>query len=145
MSNVSSPVARWIDWAPRIRSLLRMVAAFLFITPGMIKMFGYPTHMPPGVVITQGSLLWFAQWIEMIGGPLLFLGLFTRPVAFICSGEMAVAYFIGHAPNGFWPVLNNGQPAVFLCFIWLYFSAAGAGSWSIDAWISKRVTSRFAP
>jgi putative oxidoreductase len=109
----------------------------------MIKMFGYPTHMPPGIVIEPGSLLWFAEWIEMIGGTMLFFGLFTRPVAFITSGEMAVAYFIGHAPNGFWPVLNNGQPAVFLCFIWLFFSAAGPGPWSLDAWLQKRITSRF--
>jgi putative oxidoreductase len=141
VSEPQSPTARWISWAPYLQSLLRMVAAFLFITPGMIKMFGYPMHMPPGVVITPGSMLWFAEWIEMIAGPLLFLGLFTRPVAFITSGEMAVAYFTSHAPNGFWPVMNNGQPAVFLCFIWLYFSAAGAGAWSIDAWRQRRKAS----
>jgi putative oxidoreductase len=71
--------------------------------------------------------------IEVIGGTLLFLGLFTRPVAFVLAGEMAIAYFHGHAPNGFWTVLNQGTPAVLYCFVFLYLSAAGPGPWSLDA------------
>jgi putative oxidoreductase len=71
--------------------------------------------------------------LEAVGGFLLLIGLFTRPVAFVLSGEMAVAYFQFHFPQGFWPVVNQGQPAVLYCFIWLYFSAAGAGPWSVDA------------
>ena len=71
--------------------------------------------------------------LETFGGPLILLGLFTRPVAFILSGEMAFAYFIGHAPGGLWPVLNQGHPAILFCFVFLYFSAAGGGPWSLDA------------
>lgn len=79
------------------------------------------------------SLAGLASVMELVGGTLLLIGIFTRPVAFILSGEMAVAYFMGHAPNGFWPVLNGGVPAVIFCFVWLYISAAGAGPWSVDA------------
>jgi putative oxidoreductase len=71
--------------------------------------------------------------LEVVGGALLLVGLFTRPAAFVLSGEMAVAYFQFHQPQGFWPIVNQGQPAVLYCFIWLYFSAAGAGPWSLDA------------
>ena len=81
----------------------------------------------------MGSLVWFASVIEVIGGALLILGLFTRPVAFLLAGEMAIAYFYGHAPNGFWTVLNQGTPAVLYCFVFLYLSAAGPGRWSLDA------------
>ena len=138
MSSATNPLNRWSRLAPYFRSVLRIVAAFLFVTPGLMKMFSFPVGMPPGADVSRGSLLWCAGVIEVIGGPLMLVGLFTRPVAFILSGEMAVAYFYAHAPHGFWPVLNNGQPAVFLCFIWLYFSAAGAGPWSLDAWLRKK-------
>ena len=74
----------------------------------------------------------------MLGGPLILLGLFTRPVAFLCSGEMAVAYFYGHFPHGFWPIQNHGEQAVLFCFIFLYLSAAGAGPLSVDAWLERR-------
>jgi putative oxidoreductase len=80
------------------------------------------------------SEIWVGGALEVLGGALLAVGLFTRPVAFLLSGEMAVAYFQFHAPNGFWPVLNGGMAAVLYCFVWLYFSAAGAGPWSLDAW-----------
>jgi putative oxidoreductase len=79
------------------------------------------------------SQAWFAGFLETFGGLLLLVGLFTRPVAFLLSGEMAFAYFIGHAPQGFWPVLNQGHPAVLFCFLFLYLSAAGGGPWSLDA------------
>jgi putative oxidoreductase len=84
------------------------------------------------------SLLGLASMIEMIGGAAMFLGFFTRPIAFLLAGEMTVAYFMNHAPRGFWPLVNRGEPAAFFCFTWLYFAAAGAGPWSIDALRRRR-------
>lgn len=81
----------------------------------------------------MGDTSLIAGAIELVGGAFMLLGLFSRPVAFVLSGQMAVAYFVGHAPQGFWPVLNGGVPAVLFCFIWLYLSAAGPGPWSLDA------------
>jgi len=98
--------------------------------------------MPGGGTAPVGSLVWVAAVLEVVGGALLLLGLFTRPVAFILSGEMAFAYFMGHAPSGFWPVLNQGQPAIFYCFFFLYLSAAGPGPWSLDAMIARRRVDR---
>jgi putative oxidoreductase len=89
--------------------------------------------MPGGGTAPLTSLPGFAGALELVGGALLLVGLFTRPVAFIVAGEMAVAYFMGHAPQGFWPVLNQGAPAILFCFIWLYISSAGPGPWSLDA------------
>ncbi len=89
--------------------------------------------MPGGGTAPLASLPGIAGALELVGGALLLLGLFTRPVAFIVAGEMAVAYFMGHAPQGFWPVLNQGTPAILFCFIWLYLSSAGPGPWSLDA------------
>jgi putative oxidoreductase len=127
------------EWAPQLRSVLRIVVAFLYFQVGSAKWFAFPAAiMPGGGVAPVGSLVWFAGIIEVVGGTLFCLGLFTRPVAFILSGEMAFAYFIGHAGNGFWPVLNQGAPAVFYCFTFLYFSAAGAGPWSLDALLARR-------
>jgi putative oxidoreductase len=127
------------EWAPQLLSVLRIVVAFLFIQVGSAKLFAFPAAiMPGGGTAPMGSLVWFAGVIEVVGGTLFLLGLFTRPVAFILSGEMAFAYFIGHFPHGFWPVLNQGAPAVFYCFTFLYFSAAGAGSWSLDARLARR-------
>lgn len=137
-------VARWRSWAPQFQSILRIVAAFLFIQFGTAKLVALPgSIMPGGGTVPVGSLAWFAGVIEAVGGSLLLLGLFTRPVAFLVSGEMAIAYFHGHAPNGFWPVLNGGHPAVLFCFVWLFFSAAGAGHWGLDA-VLKRRTARAA-
>ena len=125
---------RWRSWAPYLLSVLRIVAAFLFIQFGTAKVFGFPAPiMPGGGTAPVGSLPWVAGSLETYGGLLLLIGLFTRPVAFLLSGEMACAYFIGHAPNGFWPVLNQGHPAIQFCFLFLYLSAAGAGPWSLDA------------
>lgn len=127
------------QWAPQLLSVLRIVVAFLYIQVGSAKWFAFPAAvMPGGGTAPLGSLVWFAAIIEVVGGTLFLLGLFTRPVAFILSGEMAFAYFIGHAGNGFWPLLNQGAPAVFYCFTFLYFSAAGAGPWSLDALLARR-------
>src|SRR6059036_84272 len=127
-------VAKWASWAPQLRSALRIVAAFMFILAGTVKLFAFPIGMPPnGSTAPLLSEFWFAGVLETFGGALLLLGLFTRPVAFILAGEMAVAYFYGHAPNGFWTVLNQGTPAVLYCFVFLYLSAAGPGPWSLDA------------
>ena len=126
--------------APQLQSVLRIAAAFMFFNIGTMKLFAFPVAIfPNGGTVPLFSLLWFAGMLETFGGALLLLGLFTRPVAFILAGEMAVAYFIGHLPNGFWPMLNGGQPAVLYCFIWLYFSAAGAGPWSLDAKFRKNL------
>lgn len=134
-----SIVVKWRSWAPYLLSILRIVVAFLFIQVGTAKIFAFPAAiMPGGGTAPAGSLPWIAGVLETVGGSLLLLGLFTRPVAFILSGEMAVAYFIGHAPQGFWPVLNQGAPAVFYCFLFLYLSAAGPGPWSLDARRGKR-------
>jgi putative oxidoreductase len=126
--------ARWTSWSPYLRSLLRIVAAFLFLQFGTAKLLAWPgAVIPGGGTVPVASLAGVAGLLEAIGGTLLLVGLFTRPVAFIVSGEMAFAYFIGHASKSFWPVLNQGHPAVLFCFVWLYLSAAGGGPWSLDA------------
>ena len=125
---------RWRSWAPQLLSILRILSAFLFFQFGSGKLFAFPGPLiPGGGTVPLGSLAGIAGLLEVVGGSLLLVGLFTRPVAFILAGEMAVAYFHGHAPNGFWPVLNGGHPAVLFCFIWLYISAAGPGHWSLDS------------
>lgn len=132
--NGSGLASRWRSWSPQLRSILRIVAAFLYMQVGSAKWFAFPVAvMPGGGTVPVGSLLWFAAVLEVVGGGLILLGLFTRPVAFVLAGEMAFAYFIGHAPHGFWPVVNQGSPAIFFCFLWLYLSAAGPGRWSLDA------------
>ena len=136
--NDSGLVSSWRSWAPYFLSLLRIVAAFLFMQFGTAKLFALPAPiMPDGGTAPIGSLAWVAGFLETFGGLFLLIGLFTRPVAFLLSGEMAVAYFIGHAPQGFWPVLNMGTPAVIFAFLWLYFSSAGPGPWSVDAMRSR--------
>ena len=132
----SFPLARF---APQLLSVLRIVAAFCFILHGTAKLFNFPTEgdAPPREMV-MFSLRWFAGVLETFGGGLLLIGLFTRPVAFLLSGQMAVAYFKAHAPNGFWPTLNHGEAAVLYCFIWLYFAAAGPGPWSVDAALRRR-------
>lgn len=101
---------------------------------GTAKLIAFPAPiMPDGGTAPVASLAGIAGILEAVGGLLLLVGLFTRPVAFILSGQMAVAYFMGHAPQGFWPVLNQGTPAVLFAFLWLYLSAAGGGPWSLDA------------
>jgi len=122
------------SWAPRLRSALRIVAAFVFMQYGTAKLFAFPgAIMPDGGTAPLTSLAGVASLLETIGGAFVLLGLFTGPVAFVLSGEMAVAYFYGHAPMGFWPVLNQGVQAVLFSFVFLYLSAAGPGPWSLDA------------
>lgn len=131
---INSLSARWRGLAPYFLSIVRIVVAFLFVQYGATKLFAYPAPvMPGGGTVSLVSLVGVAGALELVGGALLLIGLFTRPTACILAGEMAVAYFIGHASRGFWPVLNGGAPAVFFAFFWLYVSAAGSGPWSIDA------------
>lgn len=117
-------------------ALLRIVAALILICPGGMKLFGWFGGMPPGNTLTP--LLIVAGVIEVVGGFLILIGLFTRPVAFLASGEMACAYFMGHFPQGFWPIQNHGEPAVLLCFIFLFLFGNGAGPWSVDGLRGKR-------
>jgi putative oxidoreductase len=125
--------SRWQSQSPALLGLLRLITAFLFIQFGTAKLLGFPAPiMPDGGTAELMSQAGIAGLLEMVGGGLLFIGLFTRPVAFILSGEMAFAYFIGHAPQGFWPVLNQGTPAVLFCFLFLYFSAAGPGAFAVS-------------
>lgn len=127
-------VATWSAWAPRLLSVLRIVAAAMFILSGTMKLFAFPAGVPPdGGTVPLMSQAGLAGILETFGGALLLLGLFTRPVAFVLSGEMAVAYFQFAFPQGFWPILNGGVIPALYCFLWLYFSAAGAGPWSLDA------------
>jgi putative oxidoreductase len=108
-----------------------MVAAFLFMAHGAQKLFAWPASEPREAVALV-SLMGVAAVLELFGGLFLLLGLFTRPVAFLLAGEMAVAYAIAHAPRGFWPILNHGEPAVLYCFLFLYLAAVGGGPWSLD-------------
>jgi len=118
-------------WSPQVLSLLRIAAALLFMQHGTQKLLGFPGTGPENLQLL--SLIGVAGILELFGGALLLVGLFTRPVAFILSGEMAVAYFMVHAPQGFYPVLNQGEGAVLFCFIFLYLVFAGPGAWSADA------------
>ena len=127
-------LSRWPDLAPQLLSVLRIVSAFLFMQYGTAKLFAFPAAiMPGGGTAPLLTLTGIAGVLETFGGLLLLLGLFTRPVAFLLSGQMAVAYWMFHAPQGFWPMLTHGDPAAFFCFVWLYVSAAGPGPWSLDA------------
>jgi putative oxidoreductase len=123
-------------WSPRLLAVLRIVTAFLFIQHGTAKLFGFP-YVAFFDDLNLLSLTGFAGILEVVGGALVILGLFTRPTAFILSGEMAFAYFMAHAPQGpvLSPMLNDGESAVLFCFIFLYLSVAGSGAWSVDrAW-----------
>ncbi len=118
-------------WRPYLLSVLRIVTALLFLEHGTQKLFGFPPSefQPP-----LFSLFGAAGVLELVGGLLLLAGFFTRPVAFILSGEMAVAYFMFHAGSSFFPILNFGEAAILFCFVFLYVAAAGAGPWSVDHW-----------
>lgn len=128
-------------FAPQLLSVLRMVAGFTFMFPGTMKLYGWPIAMPGGGTVAPFSQMWVGGVLEVFGGALMLLGLFTRPVAFLLSGEMAVAYFQFHQPRGTLPIQNGGLDAVLFCFIWLYLSAAGPGPWSLDA-LLRRGSSR---
>ncbi len=121
----------YLQWSPRLLSVLRIVTAFLFIQHGSMKLLGFPpSEAFAGVKLF--SLIGFAGVLELFGGLMVLLGLFTRPVAFILSGEMAFGYFMAHAPHGLYPMLNHGELAVLYCFVFLYLAVAGGGVWSID-------------
>jgi putative oxidoreductase len=117
-------------WAPRMLSILRIVAALIFMEHGTQKLLGFPPLDRPAPELL--SLSGVAGVLELFGGALLVLGLFTRPVAFILAGEMAFAYWIAHAPQSFFPVLNGGDAAILYCFVFLYLAVAGGGAWSLD-------------
>ena len=125
-------------WTGRMLSILRIVAAVVFLTVGTMKVFGFPppppNTMPPFDPLTQIGI---AGLLEVVGGTLLIIGLFVRPVSFVLAGEMAVAYFQAHFPQSFFPTVNNGIPAILYCFIFLYFVFAGGGAWSVDAAIAR--------
>lgn len=118
-------------WSPRMLSVLRIMTGLLFLEHGMQKLLGFPPTANPVPPVT--TLPGLAGVFELIGGALIVVGLFTRPVAFVLSGVMAVAYFYAHAPRGFFPVNNGGDAAILYCFVFLYFVFAGAGPWSADA------------
>jgi putative oxidoreductase len=118
-------------WTPRILSVLRIITAFMFIAHGTQKVFNAPPSTMVGSSIPP-LLMSFGGLLELVGGALLFIGIFTRPVAFILCGEMAVAYFMVSAPKAFLPLVNQGELAVLYCFVFLFFSFAGGGEWSID-------------
>jgi putative oxidoreductase len=134
MSNLTSGYAAW---SPRLLSVMRIIAAFLFMQHGSQKLFGFPSSQPSNPVELL-SLIGVAGILEFFGGLMLLVGIYTRPVAFILSGQMAVAYFMRHAPQGFWPLLNRGELAALYSFVFLYFSAAGGGPWSLDRLWSKK-------
>ena len=130
----------WLSrWQSHVLGILRIVTALLYLQHPLVKLFGFPPDVPPGQQ-PVGNLFWIAGVVEIIFTPLILLGLFTRPAAFIASGEMAVGYFIGHFPKSPWPVANMGEGAILFCFIFLYLAAAGPGAWSVDA---ARMKSRF--
>ena len=124
------PNSFYSRWAPKILSVLRIVTAFLFMQHGGQKLFGFPAPLQAAHPLF--SLIGVAGMLEFFGGLLLLIGLFSRPVAFLLSGEMAVAYFMAHAPHAFWPLLNKGELAVMYCFVFFYLFVAGGGSWSVD-------------
>lgn len=122
-------------WQPRVLSILRIVTAFLFMQHGAQKILGFPAEQRYPFDIT--SLSGVAGVLELFGGALLLIGLFTRPVAFLLSGLMAFAYFLVHAPQGFWPLNNGGELAALFSFVFLYIWTAGGGAWSIDNLIKR--------
>lgn len=125
------------EWSPRLLSVLRIMSALLFLAHGTQKLLGFPAPPASGLPAAF-TLSWTAGVLELVGGVLLALGLFTRPVAFVLSGQMAFAYFLAHAPRNFYPVLNGGDAAILYCFIFLYIAAAGPGPWSLDAVRAQR-------
>jgi len=123
-------------WSPQALAALRIIAGLLFLAHGLVKLFGFPEGAQPGEVPLL-SLLGIGAVIEVATGSLLILGLFTRPAAFIASGQMAVAYWMFHAPSSPYPATNGGDAAILFCFIFLYLMAAGPGAWSLDERLSK--------
>ena len=124
-------------WSPRLLGVLRIMTSLLFLQHATAKLFAFP-HVAYFDNLKLASLLGAAGLIELVGGVLVLLGLFTRPAAFILSGTMAVAYFLAHAPNGFFPLLNQGELAALYCFVFLYLAVAGGGAWGLDELRTRR-------
>jgi putative oxidoreductase len=133
MANLNSFYSKW---TPPLLSVLRIITAFLFMQHGAQKLFGFLSTQQ-GATPSLLSMIGIAGVLEFFGGLLILLGLFTRPVAFILSGLMAVAYFMSHAPQGFWPMQNRGELAVAYCFVFLYMAVAGGGAWSLDRLLKR--------
>lgn len=124
-------------WQPQVHALLRIVLGFLFACHGAQKLLGLP-HPPANGTVELMSFMGFAGALELVGGFMVMVGLFTRPIAFLLSGMMAVAYFMAHQPQGALPITNKGEPAVLYCFAFLFLSAAGSGLYSLDALLERR-------
>jgi putative oxidoreductase len=123
--------SRLTQWAPQCLSVVRVMAGLLFLEYGLSKLFGFP-HLAMFDSVRPFQLFWYAALFEFVGGTLVTIGLFTRPVAFLLSGEMAIGYFVVHAPQSFFPLVNGGTAAVLFCFFFLYLVFAGPGPWSVD-------------
>ncbi|HTV38554.1 MAG TPA: DoxX family protein [Xanthobacteraceae bacterium] len=136
-ASVTTPgfAAAFERWRPFVLSLLRIMAGLLFLEHGTAKLFGFPPH---GAIPVYPNIEWFAGRIELIGGALVALGLYTRPIAFLLSGEMAIGYFADHAPRSFFPLLNGGESAILFCFVFFYLVFAGGGPLSLDKLISGK-------
>ncbi|HEX7966693.1 MAG TPA: DoxX family protein [Stellaceae bacterium] len=126
----------YAQWSPRMLAVLRIMTGLLFLEHGTQKLLGFPPGPNPGPPLF--SLLGLQGVLELAGGLLIVLGLFTRPVAFILAGDMAVAYFMAHAPRSFFPAVNGGDAAILYCFVFLYLAAAGGGAWSLDEFRRRR-------
>jgi putative oxidoreductase len=130
MGSIGDKMGRVSKYLPETLSIIRIVVGLLFLEHGSAKLLGFP-HLPIPAPATM-TLLWVQGLIELLGGLLLAIGLFTRPVSFILAGDMAVAYFMAHAPESFFPLINRGDAAILYCFIFLLFFVAGSGRWSAD-------------
>lgn len=130
--------ARWRTLAPWFQGTLRIVAAADFMTHGTLKLFAIPAGANPAHTVELFSQMGLAGVLETFGGALMLLGVFTRPIAFVLSGEMAVAYFQAHFPVSVYPIFSGGEAPLLFCFIWLFYSAAGAGRLSLDEVIARR-------
>ena len=142
MAALSRP---WQAWEPRVLSILRIVVGLLYLEHGTQKIFNFPPRPNPRAFELFTLSPGLAGIMELVGGVLIVLGLFTRPVAFLLSGQMAFAYFMAHAPRGFYPINNNGDAAILYCFVFLYVCIVGAGAWSLDAMRSPAGRTAAAP